>query len=335
MVRHGEDPRATLDAGQETSPDNRGCLGTFLVSLGCVSTQCRCMAARRPCRPASRRRPGRPARRPRSTRRASPGRTRRPRRTGRSGCRRWPRPCRRTATPSAAPISCPVIRKPDAMPACSAGMPVIAVADTAAKTRPAPSPATASPAAGRRRTSRPRRRARAAASRRPRRRARWPRSRGPEVSARVGGEVGADDERGGQRQERQPRLEGGVPQRGLHEVRREEHQGHQQAGDAEHHGGAGHQGRDRPGVRVHQGLRGPTLHGHEGDAQGRRDRQPGRVRAESQPWDSAPDRTNIRVPSAPTPATAPGTSSCQPAGLTRLRGRGGRPRPARAPRRGR
>ena len=50
-----------------------------------------------------------------------------------------------TATPSAAPISWPVIRNPDAIPACWAGMPAIAVIDTATKTRPTPSPSSRKP----------------------------------------------------------------------------------------------------------------------------------------------------------------------------------------------
>ena len=41
-----------------------------------------------------------------------------------------------TATPRAAPTSWPVIRKPDAVPACWAGIPAIDVTDTGTKTMP-------------------------------------------------------------------------------------------------------------------------------------------------------------------------------------------------------
>ncbi len=46
----------------------------------------------------------------------------------------------RTATPRAAPISCPVIRNPEATPAWEDGMPAIEVTDTGTKTMPMPSP---------------------------------------------------------------------------------------------------------------------------------------------------------------------------------------------------
>ena len=42
----------------------------------------------------------------------------------------------RTATPNAAPTSWPVIRNPDATPACEAGIPVIEVTETGTKTMP-------------------------------------------------------------------------------------------------------------------------------------------------------------------------------------------------------
>ena len=50
-----------------------------------------------------------------------------------------------TATPRAAPTSCPVIRKPEAMPACCGGMPAMAVTDTGTKTMPTPRPMVAMP----------------------------------------------------------------------------------------------------------------------------------------------------------------------------------------------
>ena len=46
----------------------------------------------------------------------------------------------RTATPSAAPISWPVIRNPEATPACEAGMPAIEVTETGTNTMPTPRP---------------------------------------------------------------------------------------------------------------------------------------------------------------------------------------------------
>ena len=46
----------------------------------------------------------------------------------------------RTATPRAAPISWPVIRNPEATPACEAGMPAIEVTETGTKTMPTPRP---------------------------------------------------------------------------------------------------------------------------------------------------------------------------------------------------
>ena len=51
----------------------------------------------------------------------------------------------RTATPRAAPISCPVIRKPEATPAWEAGMPAIEVTETGTKTMPTPRPSATRP----------------------------------------------------------------------------------------------------------------------------------------------------------------------------------------------
>ena len=51
----------------------------------------------------------------------------------------------RTATPSAAPTSCPVMRNPDATPACDGGIPVIEVTETGTNTMPTPSPSATMP----------------------------------------------------------------------------------------------------------------------------------------------------------------------------------------------
>ena len=60
-----------------------------------------------------------------------------------------------TATPRAAPTSCPVIRKPEATPAWEDGMPAIEVTDTGTKTMPTPIPWRPGRGAGRPRRRRP------------------------------------------------------------------------------------------------------------------------------------------------------------------------------------
>ena len=161
----------------------------------------------------------------------------------------------RTATPRAAPISCPVIRKPEATPAWEAGMPAIEVTETGTKTMPMPRPIAEQ--AGKQvggvvggaggggeqdgSGGGDQQSGRGDAARR-------------HVLEQVAGHDGADGDGEGERQEGESRFQGGVSEDGLQEDRHQEHGADEDAGDAEHHGGAGDEGLELPHVRGEQGL---------------------------------------------------------------------------------
>ena len=198
----------------------------------------------------------------------------------------------RTATPRAAPISCPVIRNPEATPACEAGMPAIEVTETGTKTMPMPRPIAEQtgkqvgdvvrgaggggdqdgsaggdqqPGGG-------------DAARR-------------HVLEQVAGHHGADGDGEGERQEGEAGLQGGVAEDRLQEDRHQEDGADEDAGDAEHDGGAGHQGLELPHVRGEQRLARALLDLQEGRHQERlRHRVLPRSWTDHQPWVAVPPR---------------------------------------------
>ena len=255
-------------------------------------------------------RPGRPASAGRRRRRARP-RWRR-RRGTRGGSRPRPRwrwsslpavlaTADRTATPSAAPTSWPVIRKPDAMPACCGGMPAIAVTDTGTNTMPTPEADDDQPGqdvggeGGVRRwpwasrTAPPATRTRPTAAM----------ARGVPWARACLASDGADGDGQGERHEREAGADGGVAQDGLDEDRGEEDGADEDAGDAEHHGRAGDQRLHLPGVRRDERVGGASLEADErGGQHGGDPASETSTRAESQPCCSVAPSAKISATEA-------------------------------------
>lgn len=166
----------------------------------------------------------------------------------------------RTATPRAAPTSWPVMRNPDAIPACCAGIPAIAVTDTETNTMPTPSPKVAKPGhhVGQ-------------IARAVRRGGEQPGTRSGDSEANdrdvargrarqeLAGNVRAGRDGQRQWQERDACAECGEPEHGLEEDRRQKHSANQDGADPEHHGCPGNQCPDRPGVRRNERPSHPPL----------------------------------------------------------------------------
>ena len=174
----------------------------------------------------------------------------------------------RTATPRAAPISCPVIRNPEATPACEAGMPAIEVTETGTKTMPTPSPRADSP--GRMSVAKCAPLV-AVDSTSDAATAMTQAGGGDDAGREVAQQVPRHDRAGGdgerERQERDAGLQGGEAEHGLQEDRGQEDGADQDTGDAEHDRGARDQGVELPDVRREQRLGRPPLELEEGREQ--------------------------------------------------------------------
>ena len=91
------------------------------------------------------------------------------------------------------------------------------------------------------------------------------------MAEQVTGDLGAGGDGDRERQERQSGLQGGEAEHALEVDRGEEDGADEDAGDAEHDGGARHEGADLPGVRRDQRLGGASFDEDEGGQQDRGD----------------------------------------------------------------
>ena len=191
----------------------------------------------------------------------------------------------RSARPSAPPICCDVLKRPDASPASSAGIPLVAISVIGTKTSPMPMDARRIPGSRsvRYELSGVRRRKREQAGRA---------EREPDQGHLAGAErrneplreSGADDDPGGERDEREPRLERREPEHALHVERVEEEHREEAGGDHEHrHVRAAH--------RLHREDREPDERlGRAPLDQHECDEQHGREREEAEHLGGAPAR---------------------------------------------